>query len=199
MIILLAPKGEPSGTTDQDKSGKDLPPDALWKQGTTKAKSPRDKKKHGKGSAANVDLTSNQHLETAMPIVFRNNRNQCYLNSVALLLLKAAACTNASTGGIQTALSESARLRDVEILGTPVWKNLLRGWRQPRQQRDVLELLHFISARLRCPALARPRRFMDHPTTHPHITMNRIKCRKWSLTGKELSSSRHLSRPQSWC
>ena len=84
MIILLAPKGEPSGTTDQDKSGKDLPPDALWKQGTTKAKSPRDKKKHGKGSAANVDLTSNQHLETAMPIVFRNNRNQCYLNSVAL-------------------------------------------------------------------------------------------------------------------
>ena len=80
-------------------------------------------------------------------------------------------------------MDELAGSDTVDILRHPAWSRLRRGWRQPRQQHDVSELLHFLSLRLggaalagewaiHRPTIAEPGRLIDNSSTHPYITMN---------------------------
>ena len=137
-----AHQGEPRGRSAQVMPKQDSSvADSSGQAGKTSAKSQQGKKKldqtRNQVRAAPYDA---QHV-TAMPLTLQNRHNQCYINSVALLLLKAAACANSPLGSIQSALEELARYDYIDILRNPTWSRLLCGWRQPRQQHDVSELL----------------------------------------------------------
>ena len=125
-------------------------------------------------------MASHRQVDISTSIVLQNRYNQCYVNSTALLLIKAASCATDLIGDMQSALTALDTSGPIDLLRHPSWVRLLQGWRRPRQQHDVTELMHHMSRYLNGtvmtgewatnrPTRADPHRLIDRSPTCPYI------------------------------
>ena len=97
-------------------------------------------------------------LFLVLHLALHNPDNICYQNSFALALIWTYLHTHLQEGrehgrgrGTITEAFCSAilTLRPTALASLQVWKDLLRGWRQPHRQHDVCEFACFVLAKLR--------------------------------------------------
>ena len=181
---LPAPSRVPAGlTAANDSLKRSFEAGAAGNLGTTADMLQHGEKKLAQQSVASRPITQVRQHDISTSIVLQNRHNHCYVNSAALLLIKAASCATGPIGDIHNALSDIDKSGPIDLLQHPSWVRLLQGWRRPRQQHDVTELLHHMSGYLNGavlegewatnrPTQADPRRLIDRSPTCPYITMN---------------------------